>query len=164
VCDNSGSLPSAQSASITFVVCGWRLRALRFPPFASCGLLTHSSSPVEQFVRGFRDSTSPSLDIAGPVSNGSESNGFTPQSLRHTFITDMMEATNKDVKLVMSWSGHNRWCVSDLPPSQRRGPYTLSTASRFRCAFLALFLGNSGNAGIPGTVFAVCYLVEKTII
>ncbi|HXI22936.1 MAG TPA: tyrosine-type recombinase/integrase, partial [Pyrinomonadaceae bacterium] len=32
--------------------------------------------------------------------------GFTLHSLRHTFITDMMDATNKDVKLVMSWSGH----------------------------------------------------------
>jgi len=33
-------------------------------------------------------------------------NGFTCHSLRHTFITDMMEATDKDVALVMSWSGH----------------------------------------------------------
>lgn len=33
-------------------------------------------------------------------------NGFTLHSLRHTFITDMMEATNNDIALVMSWSGH----------------------------------------------------------
>jgi integrase len=33
-------------------------------------------------------------------------NGFTLHSLRHTFITDMMEATNNDIPLVMSWSGH----------------------------------------------------------
>jgi integrase len=35
-----------------------------------------------------------------------QAHGFTIHSLRHTFITDMMEATNRDVKLVMSWSGH----------------------------------------------------------
>ncbi|HBB97318.1 MAG TPA: hypothetical protein DC054_18220 [Blastocatellia bacterium] len=35
-----------------------------------------------------------------------QEHGFTIHSLRHTFITDMMEATNKDVRLVMSWSGH----------------------------------------------------------
>ena len=35
-----------------------------------------------------------------------QAHGFTLHSLRHTFITDMMDATNKDVKLVMSWSGH----------------------------------------------------------
>jgi len=33
-------------------------------------------------------------------------NGFTCHSLRHTFITDMMKATDRDIKLVMSWSGH----------------------------------------------------------
>ena len=33
-------------------------------------------------------------------------NGFTLHSLRHTFITEMMEATNNDIALVMSWSGH----------------------------------------------------------
>ena len=33
-------------------------------------------------------------------------NGFTLHSLRHTFITDMMKATDRDIKLVMSWSGH----------------------------------------------------------
>ena|ERR1700686_2630948 len=35
-----------------------------------------------------------------------QAHGFTIHSLRHTFITHMMEATNKDVKLVMEWSGH----------------------------------------------------------
>jgi integrase len=35
-----------------------------------------------------------------------QAHGFTLHSLRHTFITDMMDATNKDVRLVMSWSGH----------------------------------------------------------
>jgi integrase len=35
-----------------------------------------------------------------------QEHGFTIHSLRHTFITDMMDATNKDVALVMSWSGH----------------------------------------------------------
>ncbi len=32
--------------------------------------------------------------------------GFTCHSLRHTFITDMMKATDRDIALVMSWSGH----------------------------------------------------------
>lgn len=36
-----------------------------------------------------------------------QEHGFTLHSLRHTFITDMMDATNKDVALVMSWSGHS---------------------------------------------------------
>ncbi len=35
-----------------------------------------------------------------------QEHGFTIHSLRHTFITDMMDAMNKDVALVMSWSGH----------------------------------------------------------
>jgi integrase len=35
-----------------------------------------------------------------------QEHGFTIHSLRLTFITDMMEATNKDIALVMSWSGH----------------------------------------------------------
>jgi integrase len=35
-----------------------------------------------------------------------QADGFTLHSLRHTFITDMMQATDKDVALVMSWSGH----------------------------------------------------------
>src|SRR6185369_5162255 len=38
--------------------------------------------------------------------NYGRKNGFTLHSLRHTFITDMMEATNNDIALVMSWSGH----------------------------------------------------------
>jgi integrase len=33
-------------------------------------------------------------------------NGFTCHSLRHTFITEMMKATDRDIALVMSWSGH----------------------------------------------------------
>jgi integrase len=33
-------------------------------------------------------------------------NGFTLHSLRHTFITDLMEKTNRDVGLVMQYSGH----------------------------------------------------------
>ena len=38
--------------------------------------------------------------------NYGRTNGFTLHSLRHTFITDMMVATNNDIPLVMSWSGH----------------------------------------------------------
>jgi integrase len=45
---------------------------------------------------------------AGRVANLNygRKNGFTCHSLRHTFITDMMEATSNDIDLVMSWSGH----------------------------------------------------------
>jgi len=35
-----------------------------------------------------------------------QANGFTCHSFRHTFVTDMMEATGNDVALVMSYSGH----------------------------------------------------------
>src|SRR6185503_9615838 len=38
--------------------------------------------------------------------NYGQANGFTCHSLRHTFVTDMMEATGNDVALVMSYSGH----------------------------------------------------------
>ena len=38
--------------------------------------------------------------------NYGRTNGFTCHSFRHTFVTDMMEATGNDVGLVMSYSGH----------------------------------------------------------
>ncbi|MFN2579232.1 MAG: tyrosine-type recombinase/integrase [Pyrinomonadaceae bacterium] len=38
--------------------------------------------------------------------NYGQAKGFTCHSLRHTFVTDMMEATGNDVALVMSYSGH----------------------------------------------------------
>ena len=38
--------------------------------------------------------------------NYGQANGFTCHSLRHTFVTDMMEATGNDVALIMSYSGH----------------------------------------------------------
>ena len=38
--------------------------------------------------------------------NYGRTNGFTCHSLRHTFVTKMMEATGNDVALVMSYSGH----------------------------------------------------------
>jgi integrase len=38
--------------------------------------------------------------------NYGRTNGFTCHSLRHTFITDMMEASGNNVALVMSYSGH----------------------------------------------------------
>jgi integrase len=38
--------------------------------------------------------------------NYGQANGFTCHSLRHTFVTDTMEATGNDVALIMSYSGH----------------------------------------------------------
>jgi integrase len=38
--------------------------------------------------------------------NYGRTNGFTYHSLRHTFNTDMMEASGNNVALVMSYSGH----------------------------------------------------------
>jgi integrase len=74
-------------------------------------------------------------------------NGFTCHSLRHTFITNMMEATNKDVKQVMAWSGHRSlesFKIYLHPSEQGRilGEQCTNTVADF----LRTFTGRAGNA------------------
>jgi integrase len=56
----------------------------------------------------FDNATARACRKAGKVAglNYGRTNGFTCHSLRHTFVTDMMEASGNNVALVMSYSGH----------------------------------------------------------
>jgi len=38
-----------------------------------------------------------------------KTNGFTAHSLRHTYITDLMQKTGNDAGTVMKYSGHKPW-------------------------------------------------------
>lgn len=73
--------------------------------------------------------------------------GFTCHSLRHTFVTRMMEATGNDVALVMSWSGHKSlesFKIYLHPTETGRilgEQFTSSVAD-----FLRTFAGQAGNA------------------
>ena len=55
-----------------------------------------------------------------------QANGFTTHSLRHTFITDLMEKTGNDAGTVMKYSGHKTlelFRSTCIPPN--RGGYLL---------------------------------------
>lgn len=77
-----------------------------------------------------------------------QAHGFTIHSLRHTFITHMMEATNKDVKLVMEWSGHKSLESFKiyLHPSQE-GRILGSQCVDSVALFLRSFEGTRGTRG-----------------
>lgn len=81
--------------------------------------------------------------------------GFTCHSLRHTFITNMMEATNKDVALVMSWSGHKSLESFKiyLHPTQK-GRILGEQSTNIVADFLRTFTGRAGNESHTSQVAA----------
>ena len=83
--------------------------------------------------------------------NYGQANGFTCHSLRHTFVTDMMEATGNDVALVMSYSGHRSiesFKIYLHPTHQGR----ILANQRMKVVgdFLGTFLGIEGPQGLVG--------------
>jgi integrase len=85
--------------------------------------------------------------------NYGRTNGFTCHSLRHTFITDMMEASGNNVALVMSYSGHKSLESFNIylhAPEQG----CILTDQRIESVglFLASFSGMGGTSGTSGTV------------
>ena len=91
---------------------------------------------------------------AGKVANLNygRTNGFTCHSLRHTFVTDMMEASGNNVALVMSYSGHKSlesFKIYLHAPEQG----CILTDQRIASVglFLASFSGMSGVSGTSGT-------------
>jgi integrase len=84
--------------------------------------------------------------------NYGRKNGFTCHSLRHTFITDMMEASGNNVALVMSYSGHKSLESFQIylhAPEQG----CILTDQRIASVglFLASFSGTVGQSGMSGT-------------
>ena len=81
--------------------------------------------------------------------------GFTCHSLRHTFITNMMEATKKDVALVMSWSGHKSLESFKiyLHPTQK-GRILGEQSTNIVADFLRTFTGRAGNGSHTSQVAA----------
>lgn len=87
--------------------------------------------------------------------NYGRTNGFTCHSLRHTFVTDMMEASGNNVALVMSYSGHKSLESFQIylhAPEQG----CILTDQRIASVglFLASFTGMSGTSGTSGTTEA----------
>lgn len=84
--------------------------------------------------------------------NYGQANGFTCHSLRHTFVTDMMEATGNDVALVMSYSGHRSMESFKiyLHPTER-GRILANQHMNVVGDFLGTFAGIEGTPGIEGT-------------
>ena len=83
--------------------------------------------------------------------NYGRTNGFTCHSLRHTFVTDMMEASGNNVALVMSYSGHKSLEAFQIylhAPEQG----CILTDQRIASVglFLASFTGMSGTSGTAG--------------
>ncbi|MEK6282509.1 MAG: tyrosine-type recombinase/integrase [Acidobacteriota bacterium] len=100
---------------------------------------------------------------AGKVAglNYGRTNGFTCHSLRHTFISDMMEASGNNVALVMSYSGHKSLESFNIylhAPEQG----CIFTDQRIASVglFLASFSGMLGPSGISGTVDEAAKPVE----
>lgn len=92
---------------------------------------------------------------AGKVAglNYGRTNGFTCHSLRHTFVTDMMEASGNNVALVMSYSGHKSLESFQIylhAPEQG----CILTDQRIASVglFLASFSGTVGQSGMSETI------------
>lgn len=84
--------------------------------------------------------------------NYGRTNGFTCHSLRHTFVTDMMDASGNNVALVMSYSGHRSlesFKIYLHAPEQG----CILTDQRIASVglFVASFLGTEGMSGTSGT-------------
>ncbi len=80
--------------------------------------------------------------------NYGQANGFTCHSLRHTFITDLMEKTGNDAGTVMKYSGHKTlesFSIYLHPTNQGRilAMQALNSVGRFLC-------GLEGQAGQQG--------------
>lgn len=84
--------------------------------------------------------------------NYGQANGFTCHSLRHTFVTDTMEATGNDVALVMSYSGHKsiESFKIYLHPTQQ-GCILANQRMNSVGDFLGTFSGIGGPEGLKGT-------------
>src|SRR5713101_5549990 len=84
--------------------------------------------------------------------NYGQANGFTCHSLRHTFVTDLMEATGNDVALVMSYSGHKSMESFKiyLHPTQQ-GSILANQRMKTVGDFLGTFSGIAGTQGTEGT-------------
>ncbi len=84
--------------------------------------------------------------------NYGQAKGFTCHSLRHTFVTDMMEATGNDVALVMSYSGHKSiesFKIYLHPTEQGR---ILANQRMIAVGdLLGTFTGMKGTSGTGGT-------------
>ena len=75
-------------------------------------------------------------------------NGFTCHSLRHTFVTRMMEATGNDVALVMSYSGHRSLESFKIYLHPTQQGCILATQEMDRVGeFLGTFYGQPGQSG-----------------
>ena len=83
--------------------------------------------------------------------NYGQANGFTAHSLRHTFITDLMEKTRNDGGTVMKYSGHKTlesFSIYLHPSEQGR---ILATQAMERVALLLRGLeGQEGQQGQEG--------------
>lgn len=91
---------------------------------------------------------------AGKVAglNYGRTNGFTCHSLRHTFVTDMMEASGNNVALVMSYSGHKSLESFNIYlHAPEKGCILTDQRIANVGLFLASFTGMSGISGTPGT-------------
>lgn len=84
--------------------------------------------------------------------NYGQANGFTCHSFRHTFVTDMMEATGNDVALVMSYSGHRSLesFRTYLHPT-REGSILAKQRMGSVGELLGTFAGTRGTQGTRGT-------------
>lgn len=84
--------------------------------------------------------------------NYGQANGFTCHSFRHTFVTDMMEATGNDVGLVMSYSGHQSMESFKiyLHPT-RQGSILANQRMSSIGDLLGTFTGTQGTEGTTGT-------------
>lgn len=84
--------------------------------------------------------------------NYGQAHGFTCHSLRHTFVTKMMEAKGNDVALVMSYSGHRsiESFKIYLHPTQR-GSILATQHMDSVGHLLASFTGIEGTKGTSGT-------------
>ena len=71
--------------------------------------------------------------------NYGQANGFTAHSLRHTFITDLMEKTGNDAGTVMKYSGHKTLESFSISSPDRTGPDTCYTGDGKRWAVIGRF-------------------------
>lgn len=83
--------------------------------------------------------------------NYGRTNGFTCHSLRHTFVTDMMEASGNNVALVMSYSGHKSLESFKIYLHPTQQGCILATREMDRVGeFLGTLNGQTGHSGHAG--------------
>ena len=85
--------------------------------------------------------------------NYGQANRFTCHSFRHTFVTDMMEATGNDVGLVMSYSGHRSMeSFKIYLHATRRGSILANQRMNSVGDLLGTFTGTQGTEGTDVSV------------